>query len=246
MRKTTPSARRAGKRLWCWALLALAALFTSTASADVTEVWRLEDGAPLTVEYRDDAALRLSWNGQVLLFREGRGYWVRWLDGIWQVVDLEDAQQGPLGPMLQSLLTEAGPLGPVAFRLTGATGPQERVAGIAGTTYYASARLPEGTIVSETVVLAADPELQQVQIALVQQLRRYGSLLGAGPFDLPPELEREGGLALLRYGKAIRLERLSRAPIHPARFELPAPPMPARLPWPVMPPARLPWPVMPQ
>jgi hypothetical protein len=234
MRKTTPSAGGAGKRLWCWALLALAALFTSTASADVTEVWRVEDGAPLTVEYRDDAALRLSWNGQVLLFREGSGYWVRWLDGMWQVIDLDDAQQGPLGPVLQSLLSEAGPLGPVAFRLTGATGAQEQVAGIAGAVYNASGRLPDGTTVAETVVLAADPELQRVQGALVQQLRRYGRLLGAGPLDLPPELEREGGLALLRYGKDIRLERLSRAPIDPARLELPAPPMPARLPWPVM------------
>ena len=235
MLKTTPSAGRAGKRLWCWALLALAALFTSTASADVTQVWRLEDSAPLTVEYRDDATLRLSWNGQVLLFREGSGYWVRWLDGIWQVVDLDDAQQGPLGPMLQSLLAEAGPLGPVAFRLTGATGAQEQVAGVTGTVHNASGRLPDGTPVAETVVLAVDPELQRVQVALVQQLRRYGRLLGAGPLDLPPELERDGGLALLRYGKDARLERLSRAPIDAARMELPAPPMPTRLPWPVAP-----------
>ncbi|HBG50700.1 MAG TPA: hypothetical protein DDW89_02655, partial [Gammaproteobacteria bacterium] len=59
--------------------------------------------------------------------------------------------------------------------------------------------------------------------------------LGSGPLDLPPELERDGGLALLRYGNEIRLERLSRAPIDPLRLALPAPPMPSRLPWPVMP-----------
>jgi len=235
MLKTNPSARTAGKRRARRLVLLLLGIFASAAWADVTEHWQLEDGAPLTVEYRDDATLRLSWNGQVLLFREGSGYWVRSLNGIWQVVDLDDAQQGPLGPMLQSLLAEAGPLGPVAFRLTGATGTQEQVAGVTGTVHNASGRLPDGTTVAETVVLAADPELQRVQVALVQQLRRYGRLLGAGPLDLPPELEREGGLALLRYGKDARLERLSRAPIDPARLELPAPPMPARLPWPVMP-----------
>jgi hypothetical protein len=219
----------------------LAALFllmggwTLAAQADMTQVWRLEDGQPLTVESRDDQTLRLSWNGQVLLFREGRGYWVRWLDGVWQVVDLEDAQQGPLGPLLQSVLAEAGPLGPVSFRLAGTTGAQEQIAGLAGRVYNATGQLPDGTQVAETVVLATDPDIQRVQGTLVGHLRRYGRLLGVGPLDLPHELERDGGLALLRYGKAIRLERLSKAPIAEERLELPAAPLPSRIPWPVAP-----------
>lgn len=235
MVKTNPSAwGRVKHRLRNAALLMLAS-FTSVAWADLTQIWRLQNGEPFTVEYRDDATLRLTWNGQVLLFRDGGGYWVRRMEGFWQVVDLDDAQQSPLGPLLQSLLTEAGPLGPVAFRLTGSTGSQEQIAGITGRVYTASGRLPDGTTLADTVVLAADPELQRVQHALAQRLRRYGRLLGAGPLDLPPELERDGGLALLRYGNEIRLERLSRAPIDPARLALPAPPMPSRLPWPVMP-----------
>jgi len=102
-----------------------------------------------------------------LLFREGRGYWVRWLDGVWQVVDLEDAQQGPLGPLLQSVLAEAGPLGPVSFRLAGTTGAQEQIAGLAGRVYNATGQLPDGTQVAETVVLATDPDMQHVQRTLV-------------------------------------------------------------------------------
>jgi hypothetical protein len=85
------------------------------------------------------------------------------------------------------------------------------------------------------VVLATDPDMQRVQRTLVGHLRRYGRLLGMGPLDLPPELERDGGLALLRYGKAIRLERLSKAPIAEERLELPAAPLPSRIPWPVAP-----------
>lgn len=230
-----PTARKAcagGLRV---ALFLLLGGWTLTAQADMTQVWRLEDGQPLTVESRDDQALRLSWNGQVLLFREGRGYWVRWLDGVWQVVDLEDAQQGPFGPLLQSLLAEAGPLGPVSFRLAGTTGVQERVAGVAGMVYNATGQLPDGTQVAETVVLATDPDMQRVQRTLVGHLRRYGRMLGMGPLDLPPELERDGGLALLRYGKEVKLERLSRTPIAEERMELPAAPLPSRIPWPVAP-----------
>jgi hypothetical protein len=56
-----------------------------------------------------------------------------------------------------------------------------------------------------------------------------------GPFSLPPELERDGGLALLRYGKEVKLERFSKAPIAEERLELPAEPLPSRIPWPVAP-----------
>lgn len=231
----TPAARKARARGLLATLFLLLGGWTLAARADMTQVWRLEDGQPLTVESRDDQALRLSWNGQVLLFREGRGYWVRWLDGVWQVVDLEDAQQGPFGPLLQSLLAEAGPLGPVSFQLAGTTGVQEQVAGVAGTVYNATGQLPDGTQVAETVVLAADPDLQRVQRTLVGHVRRYGRLLGMGPLDLPPELERDGGLALLRYGKEVKLERLSKAPIAGERLELPAEPLPSRIAWPVAP-----------
>lgn len=231
----TPAARKARSGGLLTALFLLLACWALAAQADMTQVWRLEDGQPLTVESRDDQALRLSWNGQVLLFREGRGYWVRWLDGIWQVIDLEDAQQGPFGPLLQSLLAEVGPLGPVSFRLAGTTGEQEQVAGIAGTVYNATGQLPDGTKVAETVVLAADRDMQQVQRTLVGHLRRYGRVLGMGPLDLPPELERDGGLALLRYGKEVKLERLSKAPIAEERLELPAEPLPSRIPWPISP-----------
>ncbi|HET7687796.1 MAG TPA: hypothetical protein VFK46_04125 [Candidatus Macondimonas sp.] len=238
MAKTNPFAPVARKACAGGLLAALFLLlggWSLAAQADMTQVWRLEDGQPLTVESRDDQTLRLSWNGQVLLFREGRGYWVRWLDGVWQVVDLEDAQQGPLGPLLQSVLAEAGPLGPVSFRLAGTTGAQEQIAGLAGRVYNATGQLPDGTQVAETVVLATDADMQRVQRTLVGHLRRYGRLLGVGPLDLPPELERDGGLALLRYGKAIRLERLSKAPIAEERLELPAAPLPSRIPWPVAP-----------
>lgn len=231
----TPAARKARSGGMLTALFLLLGCWTLAAQADMTQVWRLEDGAPLTVESRDDQTLRLSWNGQVLLFREGRGYWVRWLDGIWQVIDLEDAQQGLFGPLLQSLLAEAGPLGPVSFRLAGTTGAQEQVAGIAGTVYNATGQLPDGTKLAETVVLAADSDMQQVQRMLVGHLRRYGRVLGMGPLDLPPELERDGGLALLRYGKEVKLERLSKAPIAEERLELPAEPLPSRIPWPISP-----------
>lgn len=231
----TPAARKARSWGLLTALFLLLACGTMAAQADMTQVWRLEDGQPLTVESRDDQTLRLSWNGQVLLFREGRGYWVRWLDGIWQVVDLEDAQQGPFGPLLQSLLAEAGPLGPVSFRLAGPTGAQEQVAGIAGTVYNVTGQLPDGTKLAETVVLAADHDMQRVQRMLVGHLRRYGRVLGMGPLDLPPELERDGGLALLRYGKEVKLERLSKVPIAGERLELPAEPLPSRIPWPISP-----------
>lgn len=231
----TPAARKARSGGLLTALFLLLGCWTLAAQADMTQVWRLEDGTPLTVESRDDQTLRLSWNGQVLLFREGRGYWVRWLDGIWQVIDLEDAQQGPFGPLLQSLLAEAGPLGPVSFRLAGTTGEQEQVAGIAGTVYNATGQLPDGTKLAETVVLAADRDMQRVQRMLVGHLRRYGRVLGMGPLDLPPELERDGGLALLRYGKEVKLERLSKAPIAEERLELPAEPLPSRIPWPISP-----------
>lgn len=231
----TPAARKARSGGLLTALFLLLGCWTLAAQADMTQVWRLEDGTPLTVESRDDQTLRLSWNGQVLLFREGRGYWVRWLDGIWQVIDLEDAQQGPFGPLLQSLLAEAGPLGPVSFRLAGTTGEQEQVAGIAGAVYNATGQLPDGTKLAETVVLAADRDMQRVQRMLVGHLRRYGRVLGMGPLDLPPELERDDGLALLRYGKEVKLERLSKAPIAEERLELPAEPLPSRIPWPISP-----------
>jgi hypothetical protein len=222
------------------ALLALlcALLFGGTAAAaDITARYILPEIGDLvmTVEADDHGNSRISVDGQPgVITTGGIAYFVT-TDEAGPVVVRRDDALAAMNALAREMtgapeLPGSAPADPV---MPGPTdGGGETVAGRAGRRWILlSGDPPRGADVMD-VVLSDDPELAPIGRALAalftEDTLGVGGSVGPGGLTgnvTPPALALIRRGTILRFSGMARLESVTRAPIPPSAFALPAPPM---------------------
>lgn len=165
--------------------------------------------------------------GGYAVYRDGGAYMVTQQAGFPVVLDLKSMarQLGRMGPQAPSV-PGYGEIG--RYEDLKPTGHSETVTGIKGDVYLLSWTDSSGTKASEEVVLTSDPRVRELAQILETVARSMA--------EVTPATHREGqerfmaaikgkNLAVLRYGKQMRVESLDATAVPASRFELPAEPM---------------------
>jgi hypothetical protein len=186
--------------------------------------------AVMTIEADDRGNSRIKVDGETgIVITGGTAYFVTADEAGPVVVRRDDALAAA-----DEMMTMAGlplPVDPVEARAAGPTdGGQEPIAGHPGRRWILSEPAPPSGFLA-TLVLSDDPQLAPVGRAMAMlavESRYVGAMVGRSGLSVhgPPEviaLIRRG--TILRFTHLARLESVSRAPIPPSAFVLPAPPM---------------------
>nr|AGU10040.1 hypothetical protein [uncultured organism] len=214
-------------RICIAAVAALALAACSKAPEDVTARYALAGGAgTITVQAAGNGDARVE-SGQQVLVRKGGTEYLLVTDSQGRFAAKMEDFIAAMGEMIREAGMKPTGLPPQSEYDLAKTG-SETVAGIPGDVWKVSAKGAAKAGPAETVeaVISGDPAYANVGKALTMQTRLGTAGMqqvqgGAGNLEKKVAEMLDKGM-VLRFGDAIKLEKVEKAPIEPSSFTLPA------------------------